>query len=292
MLMEGETPGAQDSTGAALRSSGVERDPLNTADTQGSLSTVHCESCSPVSSPPLSGSAVSALESKFKKITQRRCKRDQVPEASLEEQELRKRSSSSEEEGPEPPPKEACQKREKEGSTAVVASLPRGVGEGSSLENIATGGADTSVPSKPTSSSRHWAPPKGFWRVARPETLLLNGEGASSLVASPPKNEENLQRRQRLRAQRAAARKELQRADSLESTFRRCFQKEAESVDPQGDLWRADSWETVCSRRGSQMEERSPERGKSKTTESTTGRRAEGQHQWELLHRGESPFSA
>ncbi|XP_077579764.1 uncharacterized protein LOC144201194 [Stigmatopora nigra] len=27
----------------------------------------------------------------------------------------------------------------------------------------------------PTLPSRHWAPPKGFWRVARPETLLLNG---------------------------------------------------------------------------------------------------------------------
>ncbi|XP_061551047.1 uncharacterized protein LOC133412049 isoform X1 [Phycodurus eques] len=27
----------------------------------------------------------------------------------------------------------------------------------------------------PVLTSRHWAPPKGFWRVARPETLLLNG---------------------------------------------------------------------------------------------------------------------
>lgn len=37
-----------------------------------------------------------------------------------------------------------------------------------------------------TTSSRHWAPPKGFWRVARPETLLLNGVGPGSFTSSLP----------------------------------------------------------------------------------------------------------
>lgn len=37
-----------------------------------------------------------------------------------------------------------------------------------------------------TTSSRHWAPPKGFWRVARPETLLLNGVGPGSFTSNLP----------------------------------------------------------------------------------------------------------
>ncbi|KAJ3595435.1 hypothetical protein NHX12_004739 [Muraenolepis orangiensis] len=37
-----------------------------------------------------------------------------------------------------------------------------------------------------SSSSRHWAPPKGFWRLARPETLLLNGLGPRHAPAPPP----------------------------------------------------------------------------------------------------------
>ncbi|XP_034039595.1 uncharacterized protein si:ch211-13f8.1 [Thalassophryne amazonica] len=37
-----------------------------------------------------------------------------------------------------------------------------------------------------SSSSRHWAPPKGFWRVARPEMLLLNGVGPYSVLPALP----------------------------------------------------------------------------------------------------------
>lgn len=37
-----------------------------------------------------------------------------------------------------------------------------------------------------TTSARHWAPPKGFWRVARPETLLLNGVGPGSFTSNLP----------------------------------------------------------------------------------------------------------
>ncbi|CAL8279617.1 unnamed protein product [Lota lota] len=44
----------------------------------------------------------------------------------------------------------------------------------------------TPPPATPSlSSSRHWAPPKGFWRVVRPETLLLNGLGPHDAPASP-----------------------------------------------------------------------------------------------------------
>lgn len=47
----------------------------------------------------------------------------------------------------------------------------------------------TASPTSSTPSStptRHWAPPKGFWRVARPETLLLNGVGPGSSTSSLP----------------------------------------------------------------------------------------------------------
>lgn len=37
-----------------------------------------------------------------------------------------------------------------------------------------------------STSARHWAPPKGFWRVARPETLLLNGVGLGSFTSNLP----------------------------------------------------------------------------------------------------------
>ncbi|XP_061694581.1 uncharacterized protein LOC133510556 [Syngnathoides biaculeatus] len=41
----------------------------------------------------------------------------------------------------------------------------------------------------PVLTSRHWAPPKGFWRVARPETLLLNGlDPHNAPVALPCKD--------------------------------------------------------------------------------------------------------
>lgn len=37
-----------------------------------------------------------------------------------------------------------------------------------------------------STSARHWAPPKGFWRVARPETLLLNGVGPDNFTSNLP----------------------------------------------------------------------------------------------------------
>ncbi|XP_046883148.1 protein SOGA3-like [Hypomesus transpacificus] len=93
---------------------------------------------------------------------------------------------------------------------------PRGLGEGSSVENLQTDVSSSTTdgpsPSKPappsssslsflmtsasssssstttssSSSSRHWAPPKGFWRVVRPETLHLNGAEPLCAAASLP----------------------------------------------------------------------------------------------------------
>ncbi|XP_030220826.1 uncharacterized protein LOC115549646 [Gadus morhua] len=104
--------------------------------------------------------------------------------------------------------------------------LPRGLGEGASLESLlsdnrprsrkhepltppplpvlsvspssscaspatlnapssSSSSSSTPPPPAPSSSSpRHWAPPKGFWRVVRPETLLLNGLGTHDSPAA------------------------------------------------------------------------------------------------------------
>ncbi|XP_054622998.1 uncharacterized protein LOC129176712 isoform X2 [Dunckerocampus dactyliophorus] len=42
------------------------------------------------------------------------------------------------------------------------------------------------VPTSPPTTTRRWAPPKGFWRVARPETLLLNGVDPHNIPSALP----------------------------------------------------------------------------------------------------------
>eukprot|EP00063_Salmo_salar_P020589 XP_013995424.1 PREDICTED: uncharacterized protein LOC106569020 [Salmo salar] len=85
----------------------------------------------------------------------------------------------------------AAEKGERGGPAGSVPGQPRGFGEGASLESLdniqsdSTGGkkedpppSPKPAPSSPSTSSsssspsshRHKAPPKGFWRVARPET--------------------------------------------------------------------------------------------------------------------------
>ncbi|XP_077411925.1 uncharacterized protein LOC144042806 [Vanacampus margaritifer] len=44
----------------------------------------------------------------------------------------------------------------------------------------------TRAQSPPPTTIRHWAPPKGFWRVARPETLLLNGVDPQNVASALP----------------------------------------------------------------------------------------------------------
>ncbi|XP_058621206.1 uncharacterized protein si:ch211-13f8.1 isoform X2 [Onychostoma macrolepis] len=228
------------------------------------------------------GSAVSALQSKVKAVSRRKLKGterdDLLPEASTEESvkknqddealstcqteytEQSNKPNAGDKEVLEPNSgmqgeKETCNKNGKDSPSQGALEMSRGLCEGSSLENIAVGVAgepqgDITMKST-TSSPRHWAPPKGFWRVARPETLLLNSESSSTLAAPkdvPPTTEEGPKRKPKLKTVGAVVHKELQRSDSLECAFHRCLQKEIATADLAGGLWKADSWETVCSR--------------------------------------------
>ncbi|XP_028833820.1 uncharacterized protein LOC114788979 isoform X2 [Denticeps clupeoides] len=242
-------------------------------------------SSSPCSSPPLSGSAVSALQSKVKALSHRRTvdreKDDLAPDIQLfpsqrrEGDESRKGTSSDKEavelqfEGntfltsslsPGEPVAQVPVQGEpgKEGMLLCVARQPRGLGEGASLESLLSDGAvglqeDTYDPNPCSSStySRHWAPPKGFWKAARPETLLLNGKSGSLpvlLKEEPPPVGEGCHRKPKLKIESGdvAVNKELHRSDSLESHLRHCWQKD----EGPGGLWRADSWDSVCPRGG------------------------------------------
>ncbi|XP_016333483.1 uncharacterized protein LOC107681679 isoform X2 [Sinocyclocheilus anshuiensis] len=231
---------------------------------------------------PAPGSAVSALQSKVKAVSQRKLKGterdDLLPEGSAEESvkknqddealstcqteytEQSNKPNAGDKDVLEPNSgmqgeKETCNKNGKDSTSQGAPEMSCGLGEGSSLENIAVVVAgeplgDIAMKST-TSSPRHWAPPKGFWRVARPETLLLNSESSSTLATPkdvPPTTEEGPKRKPKLKTVGVVVHKELQRSDSLESAFRKCLQKEIATTDPVGGLWKTDSWETVCSR--------------------------------------------
>lgn len=234
---------------------------------------------------PAPGSAVSALQSKVKAVSQRKLKGTErenlLPEGSAEESvkknqddealstcqkeytEQSNKPSAGNTEVLEPisgmqGERETCNKNGKDNPSQGAPEMSRGLCEGSSLENIAVGVAGEpqgGIAMKSTTSSpRHWAPPKGFWRVARPETLLLNSDISSTLATPkdvPPSTEEGLKRKPKLKTVGVVVHKELQRSDSLESAFRRYLQKETATADPTGGLWKADSWETVCTREGS-----------------------------------------
>ncbi|CAM4595484.1 unnamed protein product [Leuciscus chuanchicus] len=279
------------------------------------------------------GSAVSALQSKVKAVSQRRLKvaesGDLLPEDSTEgsvkkpqddevlslcqtEYTEQSNKSSTVQEMLEPNSgmqgeKETCSKSGKGSPSQGVPELSRGLCEGSSLENIAVGGAgepqgDTASKSM-TSSPRHWAPPKGFWRVARPETLLLSPESSSTLATAkdvPPTIEEGPKRKPKLKTGGALVHKELQRSDSLESAFHRCLQREIGAADTVGGLWKADSWETVCSRGASLSVAEKVEMNKTylnqyevEAIEITTSMRPEGQYQPpKEPHRDLPPYKA
>ncbi|KAL0966616.1 hypothetical protein UPYG_G00297480 [Umbra pygmaea] len=176
------------------------------------------------------------------------------------------------------------------GPTGGVLGQPRGLGEGASLESLdniqsdSTGVTKDDPPSskKPSSSSvpssssrRHWAPPKGFWRVARPETLILNGVDPQSAAGTqtttpslfilsgeeapvtdtlpcPP-------RRARLLSVGSAEEDQdegegfwnMLRSDSLDCYLERCDKRKAnEPVDSTGGPRRSGSLESVCSQEG------------------------------------------
>ncbi|XP_073705328.1 uncharacterized protein [Garra rufa] len=265
---------------------------------------------------PAPGSAVSALQSKVKAVSQRKLKGmerdDLLPEGSAEESAKKKQDdealspcqteyteqSNTSSPGDKEPnsgmqgEKETCNKIGKHSPSQGKLETSRGLCKGSSLENIAVGVAgepqgDIAMKST-TSSPRHWAPPKGFWRVARPETLLLNPESSSTLATPkdvPPTTEEAPKRKAKLKTVGAVVHKELQRSDSLESAFR-SLQKETGTADPVGGLWKAESWETVCFRGGSLSIAEKVEMNKTymnkyqvDAIENTTSMHAEGQYQ-------------
>ncbi|XP_041695795.1 uncharacterized protein KIAA1614 isoform X2 [Coregonus clupeaformis] len=126
-----------------------------------------------------------------------------------------------------------------------LLALPRGLGEGSSLENL----SDVSTNASPlednvsaANASKPWVPPKGFWKATRPETLLLNGD-------TPPAPDRPLAGapggQQRKARGHGGVGRELLRRDSLEG-LRRCM-GELGPEGPMGGLWRADSLESLCS---------------------------------------------
>ncbi|XP_072516324.1 uncharacterized protein KIAA1614 homolog [Salminus brasiliensis] len=208
--------------------------------------------------PCTQGSAVSALQSKVKALAE--CKtvwkqpskksqeKKVVPGSYMLSCPLSWGSSSSDEDAE--PHMQTLAFRGVEGEmlfanegafNPAMLDFPRGLGEGASLENIAQDDDDDSdvckakqdtASSSSSCSSNLWAPPKGFWRVARPETLLLNGEAAPGPSNGLVKMDE-----------------EMQRCDSLENPLHTCgHSRRAPAETPPGSgLWRAESLESVCS---------------------------------------------
>ncbi|KAI4872938.1 hypothetical protein NFI96_023616 [Prochilodus magdalenae] len=115
----------------------------------------------------------------------------------------------------------------------TMLALPRGLGEGASLENIAQN--DNIYDAKQEISSSYcnkpWATPKGFWRVGRPEKLLLNGKVSNGLIKI-----------------NSVAQEDLQESSGLESPLHTGGHSRAEREEPIGSgLWHAESLESVCS---------------------------------------------
>ncbi|KAM7400686.1 hypothetical protein PAMA_005065 [Pampus argenteus] len=182
-----------------------------------------------------------------------------------------------------------------EGNEAPVIFLtgqPCGLGEGTSLESLLSDNSSSSKddPSPPpppvlnsssatssaiTSSSttstttRRWAPPKGFWRVARPETLLLNGVGPntpSTLTSKDYIQTESLAELHRETKPTAEAgtrspgvgsavddsdvSTEFKHSDSVECYLDRYEQKETDVTDPVKGLCSSDSGESMSSQSG------------------------------------------
>ncbi|KAL7867138.1 hypothetical protein AOLI_G00149520 [Acnodon oligacanthus] len=201
--------------------------------------------------PPCSqGSAVSALQSKVKALSERKAvwkqpskkspKKKVIPGSYMLGRPLTWGSSSSDEDtephaqtltfhGVEEPSVVLC--NEDDFNPALLA-LPRELGEGASLENIAQDDiCDAKQDISSSSRNKPWAPPKGFWRVTRPETLLLNGEAPDGLMKTD-----------------SGVQEELQKSVGLESPLHTCWHSRTMPVEPIGSgLWRAESLESVCS---------------------------------------------
>ncbi|XP_063075966.1 uncharacterized protein si:ch211-13f8.1 [Engraulis encrasicolus] len=230
-------------------------------------------SCSPCSSPPPPGSAVHALQSKVKALSE---KEPQETKLLLTQNKWEEASTSSSTHAPElnvsggkdgdgmyhvrrsgfvngpsplgepRAPLAAESDRDQDNFFISAVGQTRGVGEGASLESLLTDDSAGLQGDSPTSrststSSRTWAPPKGFWRVARPETLLFDGEHVSGdmlLVGGegPPRRPKMKATGVELRRNR----RELHHADSLECHHRRRLQQEVRAGECGEELWSTD----------------------------------------------------
>ncbi|KAG7526980.1 flocculation protein FLO11-like isoform X1 [Solea senegalensis] len=172
----------------------------------------------------------------------------------------------------------------KEGQDSFMTDQSCGLREGSRLENLLSDNSNnskdepstpsppvlskrsaaisnsTSSSSTPSMSTRHWAPPKGFWRVVRPETLPLNGVGPQKIPSTVPLKDytqvqalEELQTKPESGAMNIVGQEVddsnsapvFKHNDSVEHFLDRCEQKEADAGDK--GLCSSDSWESTSS---------------------------------------------
>lgn len=222
-------------------------EPMQVEDGRPSSTSPDPGSSSAPSSPPnhqTQSSAVSALQSKVKSLSERKViqkepgnvTRDKrmVPGTFMLGYALTDAwGSSSSDEEMEPCKPQPKQRSEYDHVIPMLA-IPRGLGEGASVENLSSDVCGTHV----SPSDKPWLPPKCFWRSGKPDMPLSNGNvsvgtdrGTQPWIV-PSKMAHRFPR-------------ELQRSDSLESHLRR-YNSEVGSA-MQSALWRADSLESVCS---------------------------------------------
>ncbi|XP_013887204.1 uncharacterized protein si:ch211-13f8.1 isoform X2 [Austrofundulus limnaeus] len=161
---------------------------------------------------------------------------------------------------------------------------PCGLREGTSLESLLLDNSSSSkddpsphtpppevssspVPTSITSSSSV-RPPKGFWRVARPETLLLNGVGPHNIPptlpvkdytqlevqAEPERKSKPSEPGNRNKLESAAgdtdASSQINHSDSAEFYLDRCEQREEDVVDSAKGVCSSESWESMSPQSG------------------------------------------
>lgn len=132
----------------------------------------------------------------------------------------------------------------------------------SPLSAPSTNSASSSSSSTLYASSRHWAPPKGFWRVARPETLVISGVNPHSIPSALPLKDhtqiDTLAKPQETSrpaepgtrsnvVEGKGASSEITHSDSVECHLDRYEQKETDATDPVKGLCKSDSWESISS---------------------------------------------
>ncbi|XP_016295775.1 uncharacterized protein KIAA1614-like [Sinocyclocheilus anshuiensis] len=118
-------------------------------------------------------------------------------------------------------------------SSEALLAVPHGLGEGAGLENLSNDACGSQDDASP--SNKPWMPPKCFWRSIRPEMPVLNGNVP---VGKDGPNGGTFGHKMGHKFPR-----ELQRFDSLESHLHRYNHGEV----GQCGLWRADSLESMCS---------------------------------------------